>query len=79
MELPKVMKALVAFSKDEYRLGEDFPGPECGDEAIIIKTAACGVCAGDLECMPGAERFWGDEKDTARVRPPFIPGHEFLG
>ena len=29
MELPKVMKALVAFSKDEYRLVEDFPVPEC--------------------------------------------------
>ena len=79
MELPKVMKALVAFSKDEYRLVEDFPVPECGDDDIIIKTEACGICAGDLKCMHGAERFWGNEKDPAWVRPPFIPGHEFLG
>lgn len=79
MELPKTMKALVAYSKDEYRLVNDFPVPECGDDDIIIKTEGCGICAGDLKCMHGAERFWGNETDPAWVRPPFIPGHEFLG
>lgn len=28
--IPKTMKALVAFGKDEYRLVEDYPTPECG-------------------------------------------------
>lgn len=79
MELPKVMKALVAFSKDDYRLVSDFPVPECGDDDILIKTEACGICAGDLKCMHGAERFWGNKDEKPWVRTPFIPGHEFLG
>ncbi|MCI8275045.1 MAG: alcohol dehydrogenase catalytic domain-containing protein [Lachnospiraceae bacterium] len=79
MQLPNIMKALVAYGKGEYRLVNDFPVPECGDDDILIKTEACGICAGDLKCMHGAERFWGNEKEEAWVRPPFIPGHEFLG
>lgn len=79
MDLPKKMKALVAYSKDEYKLVDDFPVPECGADDIIIKTEACGICAGDLKCMYGAERFWGNENEASWVRPPFIPGHEFLG
>lgn len=79
MDLPKKMKALVAYSKDEYKLVDDFPVPECGVDDIIIKTEACGICAGDLKCMHGAERFWGNENEASWVKPPFIPGHEFLG
>ncbi len=79
MALPKTMKALVAYGKNDYKLVKDFPVPECGDDDIIIKTEACGICAGDLKCMHGAERFWGNEKDPSWVKPPFIPGHEFLG
>lgn len=79
MELPKTMKALVAYSKDDYKLVNDFPTPECGDDDIIIKTEGCGICAGDLKCKQGAERFWGNDEEPSWVRPPFIPGHEFLG
>ena len=32
-----------------------------------------------MKCLDGAARFWGDEKNSSWVRPPFIPGHEFLG
>ena len=46
---------------------------------IIIKTEGCGVCAGDLKCQHGAAMFWGDETQPSWVKPPFIPGHEFLG
>ena len=77
--LPKTMKALVSYGKTEYRFEPEYPVPECGPEDIIIKTEACGICAGDLKCMHGAERFWGNEKDPSWVKPPFIPGHEFLG
>ncbi len=77
--LPKTMKALVAYGKNDYRLETDYPVPECGPDDIIIKTEACGICAGDLKCMHGAERFWGDEKTPSWVQLPFIPGHEFLG
>ncbi len=78
-ELPKTMKALVAYGLGDYRLELDHPVPECGPDDIIIKTEACGICAGDLKCMHGAAMFWGDEVQPRYVEPPFIPGHEFLG
>ena len=47
---PKTMKALVAYSKDDYRFEPEYPTPECGPDDFIIKTEACGICAGDLKC-----------------------------
>ena len=79
MSLPKTMKALVAYSQTEYRFVPDFPVPECGPDDIIIKTEGCGVCASDLKCSHGAEMFWGGGIQKGYVKPPFIPGHEFLG
>ena len=79
MAIPKTMKALVAYCKDEYKLELNYPTPECGPDDIIIKTEACGICAGDLKCSHGAAMFWGDETQPAWVKPPFIPGHEFFG
>lgn len=79
MDIPKTMKALVAYGNGDYRYEECYPVPECGDDDIIIKTEACGICAGDLKCFDGAVRFWGDDKLPSWVRPPFIPGHEFFG
>ena len=76
--LPKTMKALVAYDKGDYRYEAEYPVPECGPGDIIIKTEGCGVCAGDLKCYHG-NSTWGDETHEKWVRPPFIPGHEFLG
>ncbi|MCP1103048.1 alcohol dehydrogenase catalytic domain-containing protein [Aequitasia blattaphilus] len=73
------MKALVAYDKDKYVLEMEYPTPECGPDDIIIKTEACGICAGDLKCSHGAAMFWGDEVQPSWVKPPFIPGHEFFG
>lgn len=79
MSIPKTMKALVAYGKDEYKLELNYPTPECGPDDIIIKVEACGICAGDLKCSHGAAMFWGDETQPSWVKPPFIPGHEFFG
>ena len=79
VQVPKTMKALVAYSKEEYRLELEYPTPECGADDIIIKTEGCGICAGDLKCRHGAAMFWGDALQPSWVKPPFIPGHEFLG
>ncbi|CUX29717.1 alcohol dehydrogenase catalytic domain-containing protein [Clostridium sp. C105KSO13] len=76
---PKTMKALVAYDKDRYVFEPEYPVPECGPDDIIIKTEACGICAGDLKCSHGAAMFWGDEVQPSWVKPPFIPGHEFFG
>ncbi len=77
--IPKTMKALVAYSKERYVFEEAYPTPECGPDDIIIKTEACGICAGDLKCSHGAAMFWGDQNQPSWVKPPFIPGHEFFG
>ncbi len=79
MSIPKTMKALVAYGKGDYRFEREYPVPECGPDDIIIKTEGCGICAGDLKCMHGAGRFWGNNNQESWVKPPFIPGHEFLG
>jgi erythritol/L-threitol dehydrogenase len=79
MDVPKTMKALVATSKDDYGLVTDFPTPVCGPDDIVLKMEGCGVCAGDLKCQHGAAMFWGDAIQPAYARPPFIPGHEFVG
>ncbi len=77
--IPKTMKALVAYGKGDYRFETNYPTPECGPDDIIIKTEGCGVCASDLKCQHGAAMYWGGENQPAWVEPPFIPGHEFLG
>lgn len=77
--IPKTMKALVAYGQGDYRFEPEYPTPECGPDDIIIKTEACGICAGDLKCMHGVAKFWGDDIQPAWVKPPFIPGHEFFG
>ncbi|RSX53475.1 iditol 2-dehydrogenase [Bifidobacterium goeldii] len=78
--LPKTMKALVAYGIKDYKLETDFPVPECGPDDIIIKTEGCGVCVGDIKCYDGAAaRLWGDDIQPCWVKPPFVPGHEFLG
>nr|WP_302142794.1 alcohol dehydrogenase catalytic domain-containing protein [uncultured Schaedlerella sp.] len=78
-KISKTMKALVAYGIGNYKLVEDFETPVCGDDDIIIKTEGCGICAGDLKCWQGAQRFWGNGTEKAFVEPPFIPGHEFTG
>lgn len=79
MKNSKFMKALVAYGRDKYVLEENYPVPECGPDDVIIKTEACGICAGDLKCQHGASMFWGDDVQPSWVNPPFIPGHEFIG
>lgn len=77
--IPKTMKALVAYSANDYRLEKAYPVPECRADDILMKTEGCGICAGDLKCQHGAAMFWGDETQPSWVKPPFIPGHEFVG
>ena len=72
--LPDTMRALVAYTPDNYVLEPNWPRPKAGPGEMVIKVEACGVCAGDAKAKLGAERFWSDF-----VIPPFIPGHEFVG
>ena len=77
-KLPERMKALVMHAPGDYRL-EEVPVPRAGEEEIVIKVEACGVCAGDLKAYHGAPSFWGGEGSPSYIKAPCIPGHEFLG
>ena len=77
-DLPKRMKALVAYAPKDYRY-EEVDAPRAGEGEIIIKVEACGICAGDTKSFLGAPRFWGEEGRPSYIKAPVIPGHEFIG
>ena len=78
MKLPEKMKALVAKGVKDYAL-MDVPLPDLKDGDILIKVEACGICAGDIKASHGTARFWGGDGMPGFCKPPFIPGHEFVG
>lgn len=77
-ELPKKMKAVVARGVNDYALMET-DVPEVGEEDILLRVEACGICAGDIKASHGTARFWGGDSMPSYCQPPFIPGHEFVG
>lgn len=78
MEYPRHMRALVAHAQGQYSLDE-VPVPVPGYGEILLKVEACGICAGDVKATHNAARFWGGDGMPGFCKPPFIPGHEFLG
>ena len=43
----------------DYRL-EECPIPEVGDEEVLVKVLAVGVCSSDAKCFAGAAYYWGE-------------------
>jgi len=76
--IPRKMKAVVAYKPGDYRL-EEVDVPEIGREEILLKVGGCGICAGDVKGYHGAPSFWGGDGQPAWIQAPFIPGHEFYG
>jgi erythritol/L-threitol dehydrogenase len=76
--LPEKMKAVVAYAPTDYRL-EMIPTPQAGDQEMVVKVEACGICAGDLKAEHGASRFWGGDGMPPYIKAPMVPGHEFIG
>jgi L-iditol 2-dehydrogenase len=63
------MKALVltAYKNFEY---QDFPLPVPGEDEVLIRVRACGICGSDIHGMDGS---------SGRRIPPIIMGHEAAG
>ncbi|HLP74900.1 MAG TPA: galactitol-1-phosphate 5-dehydrogenase [Bacteroidales bacterium] len=63
------MKALVL---EEYNklVYKDVPEPFIGDEDVLIRVMACGICGSDVHGYDGS---------TGRRIPPIIMGHEASG
>jgi len=76
MALKNKMQAVVCHGPSDYRL-EHVDTPKIGPGDILVEVGACGVCASDVKCYHGAPSLWGGENPY--VKPPVIPGHEFIG
>jgi len=63
------MKAAVLPEKLRVEI-EDRPDPRAGDEEIVVRVAACGLCGTDQHIYHGG---------LAQVRYPLVPGHELAG
>ena len=72
------MQAVVCHGPKDYRLQKiRCPTPRLNE--LLIRIAACGICASDCKCHSGAAMFWGGDGQPSWVKPPVIPGHEFFG
>ena len=72
------MQAVVCYNPGDYRLeAVDVPVPGPGE--VLTRVEACGICMGDVKTFRGAPSFWGDAEQPRYVKPPMIPGHEFIG
>jgi len=70
------MRAIVNYGPLDFRL-ENVPDPVPGPEEVVIRVKASGLCASDLKCYHGGPSFW--QGNPPYVKPPVIPGHEFVG
>ena len=65
------MKAAVVTAFDRPLSIEEAPTPEPGDEQVLVRIEACGLCHTDIHAARGE---W-----PVKPSPPFIPGHEGVG
>ena len=50
----------------------DLPLPEIGEQDVLVRVAACGVCGTDVHIYHGS-------KGSTDVKPPVVLGHELAG
>ena len=65
------MKALLIERPHAARLVV-LPTPEPGDDEVLVRVAAVGLCGSDLELLEG-------RRPLPYVRYPIVPGHEWAG
>jgi L-iditol 2-dehydrogenase len=63
------LKALI-YTKPYSFEYSDFPDPAAGDDDVLIRVKACGICGSDVHGFTGK---------TGRRIPPLIMGHEAAG
>ncbi len=64
------MKALVLTAPSRLELNPSFTDPVPGDDEVLLRVRACGICGSDIHGWDGS---------TGRRRPPLIMGHEASG
>ena len=64
------MRAMVLEAPGSPLRQVELPLPACGDNEILLKVGACGVCRTDLHILDG---------ELTQPKLPLIPGHEIVG
>jgi D-arabinose 1-dehydrogenase-like Zn-dependent alcohol dehydrogenase len=69
------MKAVAKTAYGPFHLEYmDVPNPVCGDNDIVLKVKAAGICGSDMPLLYGP-----DEAKYENYRYPMVIGHEFAG
>jgi threonine 3-dehydrogenase len=71
--IPETMQALVKPSAAPGMEMREVPVPKIGPSDVLVAVETASVCGTDLHI------FHWDEWAQARIKPPYIPGHEFCG
>jgi len=64
------MRAMILEQPDSPLRLVELPTPACGDNEVLLKVRACGVCRTDLHILDG---------ELTQPKLPLIPGHEIVG
>lgn len=64
------MKSMLLKEQGKPLVMEDIPVPAAGDDQILIKVHACGVCRTDLHILDG---------ELTHPKLPLVLGHEIVG
>lgn len=71
--IPQAMRALMKPSAAPGMEMREVPVPAIGATDVLVAVDTASVCGTDLHI------FHWDEWAQARIKPPYIPGHEFCG
>src|SRR5215469_13823856 len=71
--MPQTMKALVKLAPGPGFELNDVPVPAIGPTDVLIRVEKAGVCGTDFHIYS-----W-DKWAQARIKPPLVIGHEFMG
>jgi threonine 3-dehydrogenase len=71
--IPTTMQALVKAAAGPGMEMQTVPVPSIGATDVLVQVETASVCGTDLHIY-----HW-DEWAQARIKPPYIPGHEFCG
>lgn len=71
-KIPKTMKAMILFGKDDIRMVTDKPVPKPGPGEVLVRVKACGICGTDVKIIT---------KGMPKMPPfgQFTQGHEWTG
>jgi threonine 3-dehydrogenase len=73
MTIPKTMQALMKPGPVRGMEMREVPVPQIGATDVLVAVETASVCGTDLHI------YRWDPWAEARIKPPYIPGHEFCG